>query len=88
MLISPNVLSAQSSISGKEVPIKDMLESKEGPQQSLEQSDYSGGYNIPKDDFGRGQPSSAIAGYLGAMRSGDLALATNYLDYRNLSEKH
>ncbi|PKI14087.1 mechanosensitive ion channel family protein [Colwellia sp. 12G3] len=87
MLISPSVFSEQSSKSGDEVSIKDMLDRQEESQPNSDKSDYSDEYKVPKDDFDRGQPRSAIAGYLRAMRSGDLALATNYLDYRNLSEK-
>ncbi|PKG86226.1 mechanosensitive ion channel family protein [Colwellia sp. 75C3] len=87
ILISPSAFSATSANSGNEVSIKDMLDSKEKSQHSVEPSDYSDEYNVPLDDYERGQPRSTIAGYLRAMRLGDLALATNYLDYRNLSEK-
>ncbi len=84
---SQSALSAQSSNNGEDVSIKKMLESKEKSEQDLEQPDNADNYNVPKDDFERGQPRSAIAGYLAALRSGDLTLATNYLDYRNLSDK-
>ena len=88
LLISPNALSAQSpSNSGEELSIKSMLDSKKKSHQSLEKYDYSEEYDVPQDEYERGQPRSAISGYLQAMRAGDLALATNYLDYRNLSEK-
>lgn len=87
-LISPNVLSAQSSSNhSDELSIKSMLDNKEKSQQVSNQYEYADEYNAPKDEYERGQPRSAIAGYLHAMRAGDLALATNYLDYRNLSEK-
>jgi MscS family membrane protein len=84
---SQSALSAQSPNNGEDVSIKKMLESKEKSEQDLEQPDYADNYNVTKDDFERGQPRSAIAGYLSALRSGDLTLATNYLDYRNLSDK-
>lgn len=84
---SQSTLSAQSSKKGEDVSIKKMLESKEKSEQDLEQPENADNYNVPKDDFERGQPRSAIAGYLAALRSGDLTLATNYLDYRNLSDK-
>jgi len=84
---SQSALSAQSSNNGEDVSIKKMLESKEKSEQDLEQPDNADNYNVTKDDFERGQPRSAIAGYLAALRSGDLTLATNYLDYRNLSDK-
>ena len=84
---SQNAFSAQPPNGGEELSIKEMLDSKEKSQKSQQQADYSDEYNVPKDDFERGQPRSAIAGYLRALRSGDLTLATNYLDYRNLSEK-
>ena len=87
-LISPYVLSAQpGKHNGEELSIKSMLESKEKSQKNSNPYDYADEYDVPQDDFERGQPRSAIAGYLRAMRAGDLALATNYLDYRNLSEK-
>ncbi|MFT4871041.1 MAG: MscS family membrane protein [Colwellia sp.] len=86
-LYSQSAFSTQSPNSSDDVSIKKMLEGKEKSQKNLETPDYSDEYNVPKDDFERGQPRSAIAGYLSAMRSGDLTLATNYLDYRNLSEK-
>lgn len=87
-LISPDVLSAQpGKHNGEELSIKSMLDSKVKSQQNSNPYDYADEYDVPQDDFERGQPRSAIAGYLRAMRAGDLALATNYLDYRNLSEK-
>ncbi|PKH89484.1 mechanosensitive ion channel family protein [Colwellia sp. Bg11-28] len=87
LLNSQSALSASPPNNGEEVSIKKMLDSKDKSQQELEKSDYSEDYNVPKDDFERGQPRSAIGGYLRALRSGDLTLATNYLDYRNLSDK-
>jgi MscS family membrane protein len=67
----------------KEISVKKMLEG-----QSKKETDYhTEKYDGPEDEFERGQPRSAIAGYLQAMRAGDLSLATQYLDYRNLSEK-
>ncbi len=87
ILISPSALSAQSVSGGDEISIKEMLDRKEKSETLLEQSGYSDEGNVPEDDYDRGQPRSAIAGYLNALRSGDLALATHYLDYRNLSEK-
>jgi MscS family membrane protein len=87
LIISSSVFSAQSSKSGDEVSIKDMIDRKENSAQSLEQSNYSDEDNVSQDDYDRGQPRSAIAGYLNAMRSGDLTLASHYLDYRNLSVK-
>ncbi len=84
LLISPKVLSAQpASNNGEVLSIKSMLDSKEKSQQSLQPDEY----DVPQDKYERGQPRSAMAGYLRAMRAGDLALATHYLDYRNLSEK-
>ncbi|TWX66799.1 mechanosensitive ion channel [Colwellia demingiae] len=86
-LNSQSAFSASPPNNGEDVSIKKMLDSKEKSQQDSKNSDYSDDYDVPKDDFERGQPRSAIAGYLRALRSGDLTLATNYLDYRNLSEK-
>jgi MscS family membrane protein len=76
---------AQSNSDG--VSIQNMLGSKESPKQSSEKPNDSDEHNIPKDDYNRGQPRSAIAGYLEAIRLDDLRLASHYLDYRNLSAK-
>lgn len=84
---SQSTFSTQLPNNSDDVSIEKILKSKDKSQKKLEKSDYSDEYNVPKDDFERGQPRSAIAGYLNAMRSGDLTLAINYLDYRNLSEK-
>lgn len=67
-----------------EVSIKKMLESKASSEVDIESQLYP--VEVIQDDYDRGQPRSAISGYLNAMREGDLALATNYLDYRNLSK--
>lgn len=67
------------------ISIKNMIDSQESAEASLSEAAYFDESNVPHDDFGRGQPRSTIAGYLKAMRAGDLALATHYLDYRNLS---
>jgi MscS family membrane protein len=67
----------------KDISVKKMLEVQSHSEVDEQTKTYSG----PDDDFERGQPRSAIAGYLQAMRAGDVSRATNYLDYRNLSEK-
>jgi MscS family membrane protein len=72
---------------GKDVSIKNMLDRDDVTTKSSKNGDTEDAYDVPRDDYERGQPRSAIAGYLRAMRVGDLALASNYLDYRNLSEK-
>ena len=64
--------------------IKEMLKTS---VKVAETPDNSADDDVIQDDFERGQPRSAIAGYLNAMRSGDLTVATHYLDYRNLSTK-
>jgi len=67
----------------QDISVKKMLEGQ-GNDEVAEQTEK---YDGPEDEFERGQPRSAIAGYLQAMRNGDVSLATQYLDYRNLSEK-
>jgi len=64
-----------------------MLDSNESAGKTLSDNNIDDEYNVPRDEYERGQPRSAMAGYLRAMRSADLALASHYLDYRNLSEK-
>ncbi|MEW6994266.1 mechanosensitive ion channel family protein [Colwelliaceae bacterium MEBiC 14330] len=67
----------------KDISVKKMLAVKNNTELDEQIEEYDG----PDDEFERGQPRSAIAGYLQAMRSGNITLATEYLDYRNLSEK-
>lgn len=80
-LFSSYALSSQTK-DGEDVSIKNMMEREE----NQEKIDIDEQYDVPRDEFDRGQPRSAMAGYLRAMRKGDLTLATNFLDYRNLSE--
>jgi len=82
-----DVMAQPPNSNGEDVSIKSMLESEKKSQQSADISQDTDNYKIPQDDYERGQPRSAIAGYLSAMRNGDLALASNYLDYRNISDK-
>ncbi len=66
-----------------DISVKTLLEEKNTKDTNNQPAKYDG----PLDEFERGQPRSAIAGYLRAMRTGDVSLASQYLDYRNLSEK-
>lgn len=43
--------------------------------------------DVPDDEFRRGQPRSSFQGFLYAVKKQDYALASNYLDYRNLPEE-
>lgn len=67
----------------KKISVKKMLDGQGNDEVDQQIEKYDG----PEDEFERGYPRNAIAGYLQAMRAGDLSLATQYLDYRNLSEK-
>lgn len=67
----------------EDVSIKKMINTKD----SLENEEIFDENDAPQDDYNRGQPRSSIAGYLSAMRSGELELATQYIDYRNISDK-
>jgi len=82
-----SVVAQSSNSNGKDVSIKNMLDSNESAGKTLSDNNIDDEYNVPRDEYERGQPRSAMAGYLRAMRSADLALASHYLDYRNLSEK-
>ena len=81
------VIAQPLATNGQDISIKSMLERDDNSQQGITNNQPAEEYNVPKDDYERGQPRSAIAGYLRAMYAGDIALATNYLDYRNLSDK-
>jgi len=87
LMSSFDVTAQSSSSTGKEVSIKKMLDRQENSDESSSERDIEDTFKVPRDEYERGQPRSAIAGYLRAMRSANLPLATNYLDYRNLSEK-
>ncbi len=41
--------------------------------------------NQPQDDLNRGTPQGAIRGYLNAVKNNDFQLASEYLDFRNIS---
>jgi len=82
-----NAIAQSPNSNGEDLSIKSMLENEKKSQQNLANNEVTDEYNVPRDEYERGQPRSTIAGYLRAMRSGDLTLASNYLDYRNLSEK-
>lgn len=84
-LNSFQALSSESSNNDADISIKDMIQSTADADNVETEAGFND--NIVEDEFERGQPRSSIAGYLAAMREGDLSLAANYLDYRNISEK-
>jgi len=87
-LISFSVLGSSTTKGDNEdLSIKEILEQQEKSQQSLQDTTSNDDRSIPNDDFERGQPRIAMAGYLHALREGNFLLASEYLDYRNLSEK-
>ncbi len=71
----------------EDVSVKKIIEQQEKSEKLLQNASSSDDLSVPEDEFERGQPRSSMAGYLLAMRAGDLTLATNFLDYRNISEK-
>ena len=87
VLLCSFVLNATQVNDQQDVSVKKIIEQKEKSEQTLQQAASSDDSTVPIDEFERGQPRGAIAGYLLAMRAGDLSLATNFLDYRNISEK-
>jgi len=72
--------------SDQDVSMKKMFDTGDY-EKNLAKANSHQDENVPKDDYGRGQPQSSIAGFLHAIRSADFTLATEYLDYRNLSAK-
>ncbi len=85
-LMSFTAVSASTSkVNSEEISVKKILEQQEKSQQSLQNITSSDDASVPNDDFERGQPRSAMAGYLRALREGKLSLASEYLDYRNIS---
>jgi len=64
-----------------DLSVKDFL-ANESETESKPRSPYK----VIADDYNRGQPRSTMAGYLNAVRSNNLELAANYLDYRNISK--
>ncbi|QBG36843.1 mechanosensitive ion channel family protein [Litorilituus sediminis] len=87
VLLCAFALNATQVNDQQDVSVKKIIEQKEKSEQTLQEAASSDDSSVPIDEFERGQPRGAIAGYLLAMRAGDVELATNYLDYRNISEK-
>jgi MscS family membrane protein len=66
------------------VSLKDIL-IQEAESESISPKEESNiDDNTPEDEFRRGQPRSSFQGFLSAVKKQDYALASNYLDYRNL----
>lgn len=76
-----------SKINNEDISIKTILEQQEKASENLQATTTSDDVTVPDDEYDRGQPRSALTGYLYAMREGDFALASEYLDYRNISNK-
>jgi MscS family membrane protein len=70
-----------------DVSIKNIMAQQEKSEEILADAQTSDDASVPEDDYNRGQPRSAMTGYIQAMRAGDLELASQYLDFRNLSSK-
>lgn len=69
-----------------DVSLKDILEKQSDQETSSQLNPPSNNENIPQDEFDRGQPRSTLQGFINAVREHDYELATQYLDYRNISE--
>lgn len=64
--------------------LKSILEQATGTQPAPEGSPAPETPPVPEDDFQRGTPRSAIAGFLSAARQNDYARAAEYLDLRRV----
>ncbi|SET71800.1 mechanosensitive ion channel family protein [Thalassotalea agarivorans] len=81
LFLSPEAFAYQE----EGVSVKQVLEQQEDAEkEQLEGAENA--FDVPSDEFNRGQPRSAMAGFLRAARNNDFALAANYLDLRNLSD--
>ncbi|MBU2870750.1 mechanosensitive ion channel domain-containing protein [Colwellia sp. E2M01] len=87
-LFYPSVYATNSKPTGdgSGVSIKEMIETKDTAVKSAEVDSSLDEINTIEDEYERGQPRSAVTGYLRAARTGDWTLATHYLDYRNISD--
>ncbi|MCJ8319244.1 MAG: mechanosensitive ion channel family protein [Colwellia sp.] len=83
LLFSQNTLG--QSTQTPEVSLKDILENQSIQDDKSQLVDSSATNNIPEDEFDRGQPRSSLQGFINAVSAHDYALATQYLDYRNIS---
>ena len=73
-----------------EVSVKQLLETEETVEkratEELPEEPPVRNTDIVIDPFERGQPQSAMAGFLSAVKDYDYELATQYMDFRNLSD--
>ncbi|MFY8275356.1 mechanosensitive ion channel family protein [Pseudoalteromonas sp. SSDWG2] len=79
---------AGSAFATAQVTVKDLLNSEEEQQTQTKQVADSSTIDdaMPIDEFNRGTPRSTMQSYLNAARVQDFALASNYLDYRNVND--
>jgi len=69
-----------------DVSLKDILDNQSVQDDTSQSIDSSNLSNIPEDEFNRGQPRSSLQGFINAVSAHDYLLATEYLDYRNISQ--
>ncbi len=85
-LLSANNLAQEQG----EVSVKQLLETEETVEkratEELPEEPPVRNTDIVIDPYERGQPQSAMAGFLSAVKDYDYELATHYMDFRNLSD--
>ncbi len=84
------VLSFSQTICSKElqppqVSLKDILEKENQQEEKLTEKVPVVEYDVPDDEFNRGQPSSSFEGFLLAVENQDFPRAIEFMDYRNVS---
>ena len=78
-LLTPLIVLAQNQ-EQESVSVKELLEQPETIDET------STDFELISDPFNRGQPQSAMSGFLNAVNHYDYERATEYMDFRNLSD--
>lgn len=67
------------------VSLKDILDKENQQVEKLTEQESDFEYDVPDDEFNRGQPRSSFEGFLLAVENQDFPRAIEFIDYRNVS---
>lgn len=79
------VLYAQEQQAPK-VSLKDILDKESQQTEISEENTPSFEYDVPEDEYNRGQPRSSFEGFLLAAKNQDFSRAIEFIDFRNVKE--
>lgn len=66
------------------VSLKDVLESESKKETAIEEADEEADYDVPEDEYNRGQPRNSFKGFLLAAQNQDYTRAIEFIDFRNV----